>query len=160
MYFDSRLSAEEKNDYLHRIEEKYENYSMECFKKKELTFGTILITTNLNKSSQDIFEILKTRMEVERMFDVLKNTLNADSTYMRSSDSLETWLLINHIALLLYYRIFVLLKDHKLLKTLSPKDLLVRLTRIYKLSISGEWITSEITSKTISILSKLGLTVT
>lgn len=160
LFFDSKLCLEEKNDYLHRIEEKYEKYSIEGFKKKELTFGTILITTNLKNTPQEIYEKLKTRMEIESLFDVFKNTLNADRTYMQSSQSLEAWLLINHIALLLYYKIYTLLKNQNLLKSLSPKDLLMKLSRIVKLQINDEWITSEINSKTAALLSKLKLPVT
>ena len=162
LYFDSRLNYEEKNDYLYRLEENYENYSMENFKKKELTFGTILLTTNLptKKTPKEIYEILKTRLEVESMFDVLKNTLHADRTYMQSSQSFEAWLLINHIALLLYYKIYMLLKENNLLKSTTPQDLLLRLSRIYKLKINDEWITSEITAKTSSMLTKLKITVT
>jgi len=160
LFFDSKLCLEEKNDYLHRIEEKYDKYSIEGFKKKELTFGTILVTTNLKNTPQKIYEKLKTRMEVESLFDIFKNTLNADRTYMQSSQSLEAWLLINHIALLLYYKIYTLLKNQNLLKSLSPKDLLLKLSRIVKLQINGEWVTSEINSKTAALLSKLKLPVT
>ncbi|MDG7044608.1 MAG: hypothetical protein JRN02_04455 [Nitrososphaerota archaeon] len=46
-----------------------------------------------------MYELLKQRANVEQAFDVLKNVLNADRTYMMDDYSLEGWFLINFIAL-------------------------------------------------------------
>lgn len=158
MFYDEKLRQKEVNDYLVRIEEKYDNYSMDHFYEKQMTFGTLLMVTNLSGvSAEDIYLQYKSRMEVETMFDTLKNTLQSDSSYMHSDESFEAWMFINHIALLLYYRLYALIKEADLLKTYSPKDVLLRLCRIQKIHLKNSWVTSEINSKTQNLIKKLGL---
>src|SRR5260221_2834012 len=99
-------------------------------------------------------------MDVEGVFDVYKNLLYADRSYMQSDESFESWVFINHIALLMYYRIIELLKKNNLLKSVSPQDLLNKLSRINKLNINGNWKTSEINSKSLEIFKKLNIAVT
>ena len=45
--------------------------------------------TGLDKSEREVYELLKQRVNVEQAFDVLKNTLNADRTYMREITPLK-----------------------------------------------------------------------
>jgi transposase len=135
MFFDSKLRQQEEADYLLRIEKKYENYAMEDFDEKQLSFGTLLMVTNTSLEPQEVYERYKSRMEVEAMFDTFKNTLVADASYMQSKESFESWVFINHIALLLYYRLLARLKTADLLKQYSPKDILIRLMRIQKINL-------------------------
>ncbi len=158
LFHDEKLRQKEVSDYLLRVEEEHENYSMDRFHDKQLAFGTLLMVTNLSDSSaQNIYEQYKTRMEVETMFDVLKNTLQSDTSYMQSNESFEAWMFINHIALLLYYRLYGRLKKANLLKSYSPKDVLLRLSRIQKIYIKNSWETSEVNSKTLKLIKKLEL---
>ena len=134
---------------------------MEGYKQKEIKFGTISMITNcLDLEPQDIYIKYKSRMEIETVFDMYKNLLEADRTYMRSDKSMEGWIFINHIATMLYYRIFKLLKDNKLITQVSPYDLITKLLRINKVNINKNWVTAEINSGTKKILSLLGVVVT
>lgn len=161
MFVDSKLRAEEERDYLKRIDDGYEGYDMESFRKKELSFGSILLVTNIEGlGPEEIYLKYKTRMEVETMFDVFKNTIEADRTYMQSKESLEGWLLINHIATVLYYELHARLKEAKLLAQITPADLLLRLARISKIKIGHKWVTAEINTKTSKLLAALNLSVT
>ena len=159
MFFDPKLQQQEAADYLLRIEKKYENYTIKKFKEKELGFGTLLMVTNLSVEPKAIYEQYKSRMEVESMFDTFKNTIMADRSYMQSKESFNSWVFINHIALLLYYRLQARLKEKDLLKNYSAKDILIRLMRIQKVNINNKWVTAEINAKTKKLLGKLELTV-
>ena len=86
--------------------------------------------------------------------------LDADRTYMQDDYSLEGWMFINFIALLFYYRIYRLLTEKELLNNYSPKDVLIHLSRIYKLKISDNWVLSEIPKKTRHIIEKLNIPIT
>ena len=99
-------------------------------------------------------------MEIEITFDAFKNVLNADKTYMRDDYQIEGWMFINFIALVFYYRLYKILADNSLLKRYTPNDVLIHLSRIYKLKIQNEWITSEIPKKTRVILEKLNIPIT
>ncbi len=80
--------------------------------------------------------------------------------YMQSNESFQAWALLNHLALLLYYRLLDLLKRADLLQKYSPKDLIERLSEIRKVCINGSWKTTEITSKTAALMKEVGLTIT
>ncbi len=161
MFYDSMLQLSEANDYLLRVEEKKRGYSMKRFQERQLTFGTLLLMTNIqDPSPEDIYKKYKTRMEVETMFDALKNILEADKSYMQSDESFKAWMFINHISLMLYYRLYNILVEADLLKKHSPKDILLSLSLIYKVYISNSWQLSEITTKTNKLIKKLSMTVT
>ncbi len=158
MFFDEQLRQQEAKDYLVRIKDKCEGYTMEGYRDKQLGFGTLLVVTNLSHiSAERIYVLYKSRMQIESLFDTLKNTLAADVSYMQSNESFQAWAFINHIALLLYYRLFALLKKAELLQKYSPKDIIQRLTVIKKVQIKKSWHTSEINSKTEKILKAMGL---
>jgi hypothetical protein len=79
---------------------------------------------------------------------------------MRDDYQMEGWAFINFIALVFYYRLYRILADNSLLKRYTPNDVLIHLSRIYKLKIQKEWITSEIPKKTRVILEKLNIPIT
>ncbi len=154
MYLDESLRLEEEKDTLIRDD------GRKIFQEKQFTLGTIAVMTDLDKSEREVYELLKQRANVEQAFDVLKNTLNADRTYMRDDYSLEGWFLINFVALLFYYEIYNLLRDKNLLSRYSPMDVLVHLSRIHRLRVKNRWVTSEIPRKSGLIAEKLGLHIT
>ena len=161
VFMDPRLRLEEESAYLNRIENNIEGYTMEGYSKKELTFGTFSVVTNLkDETPQNIYKRYKLRAEVETVFDTYKNLLQADRSYMHSDDSFEAWIFINHIATLLYYKIFNLLKENDLLSKVSPKDLLTRLKWVQKVNIQDSWFTSEINSKSKKLFDALNINVT
>ena len=86
LFYDGALAEKEKRDYLQRIENGFQGYSVEQFHKKQHKFGTLAIKTNLAGSllAQQVYEYYKRRMNVEQMFDTFKNTLFTDKTYMQS----------------------------------------------------------------------------
>jgi transposase len=161
VFYDKHLSLEEDNAYLKRIGDKLEGYSMEGYKEKQFSFGTMSMITNIKEHDpQKIYESYKSRMEVETVFDTYKNLLEADRTYMHSDKGMQAWMFINHLSLLMYYKIFKDLKDAEMLGAVSPADILMRLSRISKLKIGNTWLLSEINSKTSKMLHKLNYHIT
>lgn len=161
-FLDDRLRLEEEQSYLNRIDVQQEDkLSIKEFHKIAHTFGTFTILTNLSeKTPLEIYQIYKSRMEVETAFDAFKNTLQADRTYMQNNQSLEGWMFINYLSLLAYWRILKLLVSKDLLSKVSIKDLLIHLSYIRKIRINGEWHQAEITDKTRKLFSKLGYAIT
>ena len=161
LFTDKKLSLEEEQTYLNRIDLNYEGYDLDGYQKKQIEFGTIAMITNCAKMNpEQIYINYKSRMEIETVFDSFKNLLEADKTYMRSDTSMEAWLFLNHLAIMMYYRLFNIIKCAKLTKSISPYELLQKLARINKVKINSLWYTSEINSKTLNMASKLNLTVT
>ncbi|QRF75346.1 Transposase [Thermoplasmatales archaeon] len=144
------LKAEEEKDYLRR----HEKATAE-FRRIAERFGTISVITNLHVSGEIVYDMLKSRVDIEQAYDTFKNTIHADRTYMRDDQQLSGWMFVNFIALILHYRIYSLLMKHDALKKYSPKDVLDHMERINMLHIGDEWKMSEIPKKTRAVMEKL-----
>ncbi|MGC8585396.1 MAG: IS1634 family transposase, partial [Thermoplasmata archaeon] len=102
-----------------------------------------------------IYELLKVRVNIEQLFDTFKNVLEADRTYMRDEYELEGWMLVNFVSMLLYYRIYNILRAKKMLKNYSVKDVLLHLSGIHEIKVGDQWLKTEIPKKTRQIIEKL-----
>ncbi len=160
IYMDEKLRAEEEKDYLQRIEKQLEGYSLENFYEEQYSFGTLALIENTAKSCKEVYETYKSRDQIEKSFDVLKNSLSADSSYIQNEQALEAWAFLNHISLMMIYKIYSLLKDKKQLSKYSSDDLISHLKYIHKVKINQQWMTSEITKKTNDLLQSLEIAIT
>ena len=154
-YIDDTLRAKEESDYILRMENNIDGYTREGFLKKRLKFGSILLRTNLDRSPKDIYLTYKKRMQIEQSFDVLKNLLEQDHSYMRSDASFNAWAFINHISLLLCYRLYDKMSSADILKKYSAKDCIYYLNDIRVLNINGHWQFAEIPKKARTLLDAL-----
>jgi transposase len=157
VYLDEHLKTDETKVYLNLLEDNYEEHSLVEFKTKRTKFGTFAVITNTQLTEKEAYEHYKSRLEIETMFDALKNTLEADKTHMQGQIQLEAWFFINHIALQLYYRIFNLLKQNELLSKYSPQDLLLHLSQIKTIKLNGVWKLAEVNSRVRKIINKIKL---
>ena len=163
VYLDEALKAKESQDYLSRIETHPEfGYSADKkFYENESRFGTIALITNLKRiSGEKVYQYFKSRVEIEILFDALKNILQADRSYMRSDASLESWIFINYLSIIYYYRIYQKLITAKLLDKYSINDVILHLSKIRKVKISNHWIDLEIPKITRKLIEKLNLHIT
>ena len=162
VFIENGLKTEEEQDYLGRIEtHPEEGYTIEKFHQKEYTFGTIALITNLkNLSACKVFEYFKSRVEIEVLFDTLKNVLQADKSFIRSDKSVEGWMFINYLSLIYYYKIYQLLIEKYLLSRYSCSDVLLYLSKYRKVKISTHWIDLEIPKQTKKLIENLDLHIT
>jgi len=161
VFLDERLKTEEEKDYITRMEDNEKSgNTLDSFYELQYRQGTIAVITDLTNGAKRIYDLLKSRPEIENMFDVFKNILEADKTYMQDDHQMEGWMFINFLSLIFYYRLYNLLSNHNLLKKYSPKDILLHLSRVKKLNIQDEWIVSEIPKKTRLIYEKLNIHIT
>lgn len=159
-FLDEHLKSVEEKDYLTRIKTHPEEYRIENFYEKQYRLGTVSLISNCkSKSAEDIYQYYKSRNSIEQMFDVFKNLLEADRTYMRSEQALEGWNFINTIALQWYYKIYQILIARKLLSRYSVGDILMHLSEIRKVKINAEWRSSEINKKTQKLIEQLALSI-
>jgi transposase len=172
VFRDEYMRSKEMSDFIKRLEKK--NLTIRASKKKvkdsevdigkeaiksDPYFGTIIMRTNLDDSPQEIYETYKMRVAIEQCFDTLKNTLSQDHSYMHTDESFEAWCFINHIALILAYRVLNTLKDKNLTSRFSFKDIMTYLSKIQKIRIGQEWKTAEFTKKASSICELIGFAV-
>lgn len=157
-FLDDKLKVDEEQSFIHLIECK--KRTMEELYEKQCGMGTISVITDCKESSEDIYGLLKGRLEIESAINVFKNILKADKTYIRDDKSMEGWMFINFISLLFYYKTYRMLTEKKMLAKYSPKDVLMHLSRIYKLKINNKWVTSEIPKKSRDVIEAIGMPIT
>jgi len=160
VFLDADLKNREEKQYLNNIEKNKDGYTMEGFIERQYKFGTMILKHNTSKTPQEIYSLYKERGEIEQSFDFLKNLLEQDKSYMQDAKSLETWAFINHVSLLLNYKIYNLLREKKLLAIFSVADFIAHLKYIFKVKINGDWHISEVTKKTKHFLDSIGFHIT
>ena len=153
LYLDSKLKTEEEKDYLTHVNEK--KIPLKNYYTRQHTMGTIALITSSKLKPSKIYELLKGRIEIEQAFDAFKNILHADRTYMRDDAHLEGWMFISFVSLLLYYRIYEMLRNGDLLSKYSPRDFILHFARVQKLKIAGKWVRSEVPKTTRILAEKL-----
>lgn len=156
VFLDDQLKVSEEHDYLERIEKNPEKYTLEGFHLRQASMGTISTIDNLpDKTPKEIYQTYKSRCEIEQLFDIFKNELEADKTYMHSIESLRGWLFINHLAIVAYYKIYRLLQSGSLLDKYSVNDILEHLYHIAMVKIGESWKLQAISVKTDKLLKKI-----
>lgn len=157
-FLDKKLLAEEEKTYI-CLKEKGIVLEKEYEKKKD-KFGVISIITNTDKTPKDIFEIYKSRNDIEVAFDTMKNCLDDDKTYMQSTENVKGYFFITFLALYFYIQIQNLLREKDMLKKYSVSNILLQLSKFYKIKINDKEITSEIPKQTRLIIEKLDIPIT
>lgn len=167
LFLDGKLKEQEKNDYLARIESLPESFSKPKFNEKVQTMGTLAIMHNTELKPQDIYVEYKNRGEIEQFFDHFKNTIEADCSNMQREESLNGWLFINHISMLMIYKLFQILKitplnkKQKLIHRYSINDAIEHLKTIKKIKFDcDEFVTSEINKSTKTLLKQMNISIT
>lgn len=161
VYLDEKAKVNEVHDYLARIETHPDEHSIEEFKERDKTFGTLALLTNVtDATAKNVYEYYKTRGQIEIMFDALKNILEADRTYMRKETSLEGWFFINFLAMKIYYALYQRLRSKNLLTKYSPNDIFQIAASIKKIYLNGKWYLSEIPNKYKKLFDSVELPIT
>ncbi len=155
VFLDEKLRVEEEKDLLLYVDKG--GADIDKYYAREKMFGSIAIMTKTNYSSQKVFELLKSRVEIEILFDTFKNILQADRTYLRNAVQIEGWMFVNFISLLIYYQIYNSLLKNEMLKKYSVKDIIMHLSRIYKAKIGDKWQIAEIPKQSKIVMDKLNL---
>jgi transposase len=156
LFLDDYLKQKEEKDYLSRIESHPDDYSIAEYESRYFRLGTFAVISNLQeKSPPNVYVHYKGRMNIETMFDCLKNILKADTTYMQNENTLQGWMFLNHIALQWYQHIYLKIAEKNLTNNLSVKDLIALLQNHRKVNINNEWHDSEITKDLTKLLKKL-----
>lgn len=116
LFLDGKLKEQEKGDYLSRIATLPESFSKRNFNQKVKAMGTLALIHNTPLNPVDIYREYKTRGQIEQFFDHLKNTLDASSSNMQREESLNGWMFINHLNMLVIYKLYQILKTTPLNK--------------------------------------------
>ena len=128
--------------------------------KRQLLCGTICLKTSLmDVAAQDLYSTYKIREEVEQLFDTYKSEEDFGTTGMHSSETQEACLFLNHLSVMMAYRVYNVLRKNKALKKYAavktPETYLwdVRVT-----NVGDGWQLEPIPKSSRCALEALGLT--
>ncbi|BAB59304.1 TVG0172799 [Thermoplasma volcanium GSS1] len=150
IFEDPVLRSEEEKDFLLRIEEN--KRSRKQYDENEINFGKLYLLSDLNEEPERIYRLYKQREYVEYAFNVYKNDLEADRSYLRDDHMLFTYMFLNLLSLYLHFQILNMI-DGKY----SVKDILLILSRIKMYRTEKGEIMSEIPKKANDLVSTLNI---
>ena len=155
MFEDTMLRYEQESSFISRITEGREKQS--SLMKRRQEFGKIPVLSSLDLDPEELYKMWKTREEVEEAFDIMKNDLEEDKTYLQDDDSVRGYFLTILVALYIRYRILNILKDKGMNGKLSVNDVLTELSRVYLITMGARRVLSEVTKKAGDIEKVMGM---
>lgn len=128
LYFDQKMRSKEILDSTCGKDGGIEDLKERKFR----SMGTIALATTIKgkKTPKEIYEIYKERELIEDANDAYKNVMRKNASYLQSTNSYYGWLFINHITLLLYYRVYNKIKEKGMTSKYSVADVIEQTKRI------------------------------
>ena len=120
-------------------------------------FGKISVLSDLDVDGKRIYHMLKSREEIEKAFDALKNELENDKTYLSDDDALRGYFFVSFLSLYLYCKILRMLKEKKLSGKISVGEVLMELSKVYQISLGENKKLSAVPAKAEKIMRIFGI---
>lgn len=138
LYFDQKMRGKEIMDSTCGKDGGIEDLKERKFR----SMGTIALATTIKeeKTPKEIYEIYKERELIEDANDAYKNVMRKNASYLQNTNSYYGWLFINHITLLLYYRVYNKIKEKGMTSKYSVADVIEQTKRITIQEIAKEHI--------------------
>ena len=107
----------------------------------------VILTNREDLNKEDILHYYRSKDQIEKLFDVLKNQLNENRLKVHSQMTADGKLFINFISLIIESEIIRIMRKKKLFKKYTQKELLFELRKIKRTQIYDQVIISEISKK-------------
>jgi len=135
--------------------------AMRAAAHKQLEYGTFVLKTNLaGKTPEEIYRAYKTRQEIEQLFDLYKSESQFATTGMHSAETQEACLFLNHLSVMLAYRVYARLKANEQLKEYAVQKTLEHLLKDIRVTQYGDgvWQLEPVPKAAKLALEAIGLT--
>lgn len=141
LYYDEQMKHQEFRDTSKRIINNNTNYTIEKLEEKQKSMGTLTIRSNKEVSPKELYKVYKEREIIEDSNKAYKHVLEIDASNLQNENTYNGWLFLNHISLMLYYRVFNKIKESDKTSKYSVADVIAMLKRVTKQKIDDKWIT-------------------
>ena len=128
IYEDPKLKGEEESALLRRVIRG--KFSQNEYEEKKNVAGIIGIVSDLNVDGFEIFNMYKGREDVELAFNVMKNRLDSDKTYMQTAESTRGYFFITFLAMRVYFSILKRLRKKELTDKISVQEVIDELSKV------------------------------
>lgn len=154
-YLDGDMKKLEVDTYTTRLTAGREGYSYDDFLQKLPTMGTMTVRSSVDMEPAELYETYKEREIIKNSNKAYKNELDKTSSNLQDDSSYYGWLFLNHISLMLYYRVFNCIKAKGLTSKYSPRDIMALMRRITRQKANGNWILETGTNTQTDKLKKI-----
>ncbi len=118
----------------------------------------VLLTNTVDMKKTEILKCYRKRDCVEKVFDIAKNEMDGDRLRSHSQYSADGRLFLKFIALIIYMEITKVMRDNKLFKNYSIKQLLAELKKLKVINIEkNDLFLSELSKKQKNIFKAFGI---
>jgi transposase len=155
IFEDKLLKQEEETTYLLKIEK--DKKKLNEYNENKLKLGKLFLISDIDEDPETIYNLYKAREQIERAFNVFKNLLESDKSYLREDKKFEGYTFLNFLSLYLYYLVLNTLKNKDMNKKYSVKDVFLQLSKIKIYEFSETDLVSEIPKKVKKIVETLNL---
>jgi hypothetical protein len=128
LYEDPSLRAEEENTLLRKVKEGM--LSLVDYREQKRLAGVFAIVSDLDSSAEVVYEQYKQREEVELSFDVMKNELEADKTYLGREEAVRGYFIMILLSMRLHFKILKRLRERDLVGEISVREVLFELSKM------------------------------
>lgn len=137
LYRDIQLRTKEETSHYQRLDEGKDS----DFTEEEA--GTIALISNQKFKPKDAYVMWKNREQIEKAFHTFKNVLEADRPWIQKEETFRGYLFGSFIGLLSYYLVLQELKEVEINNKISVRDLMLELSKVYKVELGGKEVMSE-----------------
>ncbi|MFQ6077470.1 MAG: transposase [Candidatus Bathyarchaeia archaeon] len=131
IFEDPVLRGEEEAALLRRVEKG--EMTMGEFEEKRRVAGIIGLMSDLDKDGETVYDLYKGKQDVELAFDAMKNSLDADKTYLQTAEGVRGYFFVSFLALRIYFNILKRLREKQLTQKISVGEVLFELSKIEKI---------------------------
>lgn len=154
MFFrDQTESAIESADYLSKVDGINDIYTIESYNRHKDFFGTIVLESNLDKPTEEIYKLYKRRWAIETFYDYYKNRLDVNALHLPDYYQTQGLSFIMLITSLIYSDINQKIKG--LNKSITDLLLETRFLKLHKKQ--GKWKLENTSKKHYELFEKLNI---
>lgn len=156
-YRDSDMAAKEERDWLRRTQ-KTDTYDLESLRKKQRTFGTVILECDLDLPADVAYKAYAKRWEIEIVMRYYKHACEFDETRVHDDYSVIGSELCDFLSTVLTFRLLKRFEQAELLNDKTYKKIMSILVRAKKVRIDqNEWQLIKINPSYEETLQALGL---
>lgn len=138
-YMDQTMKSKEISDYQSRLSEGRKAYSFEDLTAKEPAMGTLTLRCSKALTPEELYCTYKEREIIEDANKAYKHVLDNTAFWMQDDKAYDGWLFLNHISLMLYYRLFNPIKQQGLVSRYSVEDVIAMMKRVKMQRVNNRW---------------------
>lgn len=128
LFDDPELRSDQRRALMRREAEG--KLTAEEFEAKQEQAGIVAILSDLDRPGPEIYDLYKSRHEVELAFDAMKNQLDADTTYMQSDEAVRGYFFVTFLALRVYFGVLRRLRETDKSTEVSVNEVFYKLSKV------------------------------